>query len=558
MTGLARELEKSRVHVLQAAKAICSVDPFPTDGSVYTLGWAVAEWIEDNLLQPDGDEAGEPFRLTREQLNFILWFYALDERGRFVYRRAVLRRSKGWGKSPFLGAIALAELCGPTRFGGWDEHGEPVAVRHPMPWVVIAGVSEQQTENTLGAIRAMVENGPLIDELGLDVGLTRIYVPGGGKLIPITASSATQEGARPTFAIMDETHHWSPTNGGKKLARVIKRNLAKARDGSARSIETTNAHEPGQDSVAEDSYLAWRAIEEGRSRATGLLYDTREAPGAVNLADEEQLVAALRSVYGDATWVDLERILGEIYDPDTPPEEARRFYLNQIVAAADSWLDPAVYDANFVPDLPELEPGETITLGFDGGLTDDSSALVAVRVSDGAPFLLHLQEKPEGPPGDGWHVDKTRVREEVDHAFATYDVVGFFADVAYWETDVDSWREEYGETVLVKATTRHAIAWDMRGHGADTVRATEALHRAFTDGEAPHGGDQALRRHVLNARRRPNRWGISFAKETRESPKKVDALAAFLLARMARQRLLAEGLLKKRKRRGSGRVVGFS
>ncbi len=539
-------------------EAILSVDPFPLDGSVPTLGWGVIEWIESRLLQPDGDDAGAPFRLTPEQINFVLWFYALDEKGRFTYRRAVLRRSKGWGKSPFLGALCLAELCGPVRFDFWAEDGEPVGRRHPMPWVVVAGVSETQTENTLSAIRAMAEDSVLVEEYGLDVGMTRLLLPGGGKIVPITASSSTQEGARPSFAVMDETHHWTKGNGGHGLAKVIRRNLTKSRDGAARAIETTNAHEPGAESVAEKSYLAWQAIKEGRTRSAGLLYDSREAPALSpeELADEAILRKALVCSYGDATWIDLDRVVGEVYDPDTPPEESRRFYLNQIVAAADSWLRPDEYAANYREDLPPLKAGEVVTLGFDGGLTDDSSALVAVRISDGAPFLLGLWEKPEGAAGDGWSVDKEDVRGHVGHAFETYDVVAFFSDVAYWETDVDSWRDEYGERLLVKATTRHAVAWDMRGHAADTVRAVEALHRAFTDREAPHDGEERLRRHVLNARRRPNRWGVSFGKETRESPKKVDALAAYVLARMARQRVLADNVLSKRRKR-TGRLVGF-
>ncbi|MFD6638319.1 terminase [Micromonospora chalcea] len=569
--------ELTRLAALEARKAVAAhalttVPAFPLDGSVKTLGWGVIDWVEGWLLQPDGDEAGEPYRLTREQLNFVLWFYAVDDRGRFVYRRAVLRRAKGWGKSPFLGALALAELCGPVRFSHWAAEGEAVGKAHPAPWIVIAGVSETQTENTMAAIRAMVEQSPLVEAVGLDIGKTRIFTPSGGKIMPVTASSSTQEGARPSFAIMDETHHWTESNGGYALARVIRRNLAKSRDGMARAIETTNAHAPGQDSVAEISYLAYLAILEKRTRAGGILYDSREAPGSIDLSDREALMDGLAMAYGDSLWVDLERIAEEVYDPATPPEEARRFYLNQIVAAADSWLAPHEYDENgpegrLKRGLPELaplkrsEPGkwreaDTVTLGFDGGRTDDSSALVAVRMSDGAAFLLGLWEKPEGPSGVGWEVNQDDVRGVVDHAFATLDVVGFFSDVAYWETDVDRWRELHGERLLVKATTRHTIAWDMRSHQGDTVRAVEALHRAFIDCEVPHDGDGRLRRHVLNARRRPNRWGVSFGKETRESPKKVDALAALLLAVMARSRVIADGALAKR-RKPTGRLYGF-
>jgi hypothetical protein len=563
-----------------AVTAIASLPDFPLDGSVKTLGWEIIAWAESYLLQPDGDEAGQPFTFTREQCNFILWFYAVDAGGAFEYRRGVLRRAKGWGKSPFLGALALAELCGPVRFGGWNSFGEPIAIRHPKPWIVIAGVSETQTQNTFDAIRAMCEDSALVDDYGLDVGMTRILTA-TGKIVPITASSSSQEGARPSFAIMDETHHWSATNGGHKLARVVRRNLAKSRDGAARVVETTNAHEPGHDSVAEKSYLAWRAMVEGRTRSKGLLYDTREAPGDIDLADEKAVLNGLRAAYGDAIWVDLERILAEIYDPDTPPEEARRFYLNQIVAAADSWVAPAEWAKNFREDLRPLtfsEPnarrkGDMVTLGFDGSLKDDSTALVACRVDDGAVFLLAIWEKPEGPNGNGWEVPKDQVRDAVDHAFATLDVVAFFSDVAYWETDIDAWRDAYGERLLVKATTRHAIGWDMRGHQMDTTRAVEALHRAITDGELPWTAhrliagsstaplaevkaEEVLTRHINNARRRINRWGVYFGKETRESPKKIDAVASMVLARMARTRVLSDGGLKK-KRRAPGRLVGF-
>lgn len=547
---------------------ITSLPTFPA--SQLTLGWGVADFIEGYLLQPDGDLAGEPFKLTDEQLRFLLWFYAVDEHGRFIYRRAVLRRAKGWGKSPFLGALCLAELLGPVRFSHFDdetgETGEPIGQRHPMPWVVIAGVSETQTENTMSSIRAMCEESALVDDFGLDVGLTRILVPGGGKLHPITASSSTQEGARPSFAVMDETHHWTKSNGGWALAKVIRRNLAKSRDGSARAIETTNAHEPGAESVAEGSYKAWRAEVEGRTRGkSGLLYDTREAPPLESLADEALLRSAVLAAYGDATWLDIDRLIGEIYDPDTPPEEARRFYLNQIVAAADAWISPAELHPNEVlgSSKAPLAPGEAVTLGFDGSLTDDSTILLALRVSDGAPFILGAWEKPEGPRGEGWEVDKSAVRDVVDYAHATYRVEAFFSDVAYWETDVDAWRDAYGETYRTKATARHAVAWDMRGHQADTVRGVEALHRALTDAETPliphtlpdgRDGLAILRTHTINARRRPNRWGVSFGKETRESPLKVDALAAWVLARMARVALLGAPPPSKKR---TGRLYGF-
>ncbi|WP_051039681.1 hypothetical protein [Microbacterium sp. B24] len=590
--------------------------PFPSDRP--TVGHAVCAWIESTLYRPDG--VPELLILTAEQRNFILWFYEVERVGsdafgrpiwRFVCRRGVLRRAKGWGKSPFLGAIALAELCGPVVPVDIDEHGHPFAEGQPLPWVVVAGVSEAQTKNTTDAIRAMAGNPDFVAAYGVDFGMTRILTPGGGKLVSVTASASTAEGGRYTFAILDETHHWTASNRGHDLADVIRRNLGKM-DG--RSIETTNAHEPGHDSTAEKSYLAYLAIREGRADADGILYDSRQAPDDIDITDREAVKRGLAIAYGDSHWVNLDRILREFYDPDLPPEQARRFYLNQIVAAADSWVSPAEWEANrktiaplavrqvarsvevpfdqatereqkgarrdwadwgftgtpktAIRDIPAME-GDEVTLGFDGSLTDDSTALVAVRVSDGAAFLLAIWEKPEGPAGAGWAVPKDDVRAAVDWAFAHLKVLAFFSDVAYWETDIDAWRDAYGEQLLVKATTRHAIGWDMRGHQMDTTRAAEALHRAIFDRDLPWcahdlmagasaglSGSEILRRHVLNGRRRINRWGVSFGKESRESPKKVDALAALMLARMARTRLLADGAYTKRRKR-TGRVAGF-
>lgn len=64
----------------------------------YTLGHQAMAWVKDNLLSPDSNEYHqEPWSPTYEQWRFILWWYAIDERGRWLYRRGVLQRMKGWG-----------------------------------------------------------------------------------------------------------------------------------------------------------------------------------------------------------------------------------------------------------------------------------------------------------------------------------------------------------------------------------------------------------------------------------------------------------------------------
>ncbi len=57
-----------------------------------TLGWEILGWIAEWLTFSDE----RAFVCTPEQARFILWFYAIDHRGKFAYRKAVLQRMKGW------------------------------------------------------------------------------------------------------------------------------------------------------------------------------------------------------------------------------------------------------------------------------------------------------------------------------------------------------------------------------------------------------------------------------------------------------------------------------
>jgi hypothetical protein len=519
----------------------------PAGRPQHSLALQVLTWCSEYIRQPDGPDAGGPWRFTREQAKFVEWWFAVDGRGRWLFSRGVLRRPKGWGKSPVVAALALAELCGPVRFGGWNRDGSPKGTTVAAPWVQLAGVSEKQTTNTMSMVLAMCAESPIVDEYGLDLGLTRIYTASGGRLEPITASAPTAEGARPTFVVEDETHHWTESNNGTDLDRVNRRNLGKSRDGSARMLETTNAHAVGEDSVAERSYLAWLAMSEGRARG-GMLYDAREAPPDTDMADEADLLAGLAAAYGDSTWVDLERIRDEVWDPSTPPEDSRRFYLDQIAAATDSWLTQPEWAGCADPTMVVADR-ETITLGFDGsrsrarGVTD-ATALIGCRVSDGHLFDLGVWEQPEGPAGQGWQVPTTEVDAAVRAAFGRYHVAGFYADPAKWEGYVAQWEAAYGRQLAVKSTRDHPIEWWMvGGRTSMVVRALEQFHSAVVDGELSHDGSYVLTRHVLNARRRSGRSGVTIAKEHPESARKIDAAVAAVLAWQARLDAVAAGVL---------------
>jgi hypothetical protein len=77
----------------------------PEDLGLKTLGWQIAAWCTKYLNGLDGGR----WQFTNEQFRLLLWWYAVDENGRFAYRKGVLQRLKGWGKDPF---AELALNCG--------------------------------------------------------------------------------------------------------------------------------------------------------------------------------------------------------------------------------------------------------------------------------------------------------------------------------------------------------------------------------------------------------------------------------------------------------------
>lgn len=535
-------------------------------GDVPTLGWQVLDWMMGTLAMPDRSEY-EAFIPTKEQAKFLLDFYEIDPRtGKRRYRRAVYSRPKGAGKSPLVAAIAAAEALGPVVPDGWDANGQPVGMewaRIRTPWVQLAATSEDQTRNSWAPLLEMLREGPAMDLYpGLEPLETFVNLP-KGRIEAVTSAATSREGNRPVFVVFDQTESWVPSNGGKRFAATLRRNLGKT-DGA--SVETPNAYVPGDGSVAEDTANYAKDIEQGRVKDAGLLFDHREAPADTDLADRESLLAGLAYAYGDATWVDLDRIVAEIWSPDVDPADSRRYYLNQITNATDAWLSHVEVQAVTKPEERVL-PGETITLGFDGSRDRahskaDATGLVGCRVSDGHLFVIGHWEQPDGPAGKEWEVPLAEVEAAVAHAFTTYKVAGFFCDPAKgWRSTVNAWEGKYAKRLVkdrsshrtVKGSLQHPFEWWMTGgRQNEIVRATKRLHDAIVNEEVTlDGSSLALTRHLLHARRRASRVGIQIAKSFPESPDKIDLAVCAVLALEARDQAIALGIgVQRAKRRG--------
>ncbi|UZJ23706.1 hypothetical protein RHODO2019_10850 [Rhodococcus antarcticus] len=396
----------------------------------------------------------------------------------------------------------------------------------------------------------------LIPSLMSDAFKTAFDVKDGAELIrakggrvrleAVTSSFRALEGKRTTFTLLNETHHWIKGNNGHQMYETIDGNATKK---DSRYLAITNAYLPGEDSVAERMRETYNKIVEGRAVEIGLLYDSLEAHPATPLTPEA-LAVVLPKIRGDAVWLRVETIIQSIQNTQISPSRSRRMWLNQIVAEEDALFGPADWDAIADVDA-QLDPGDEIVLGFDGGKSDDTTALIALRVVDMTAFVLGAWEKPDGPQGEDWEVNRAAVDTAVHDAFKNFEVSGFYADVALWESYIAEWSADYGEQLAVKADSRNAIAWDMRQGKEKVTQANERLVQTILDQKLAHDGDLTLRRHVLNVRRRTNNYGVSFGKESRESPRKVDLYAALMLAHEALHDLRTRGKKpKKQTRRG--------
>lgn len=534
-----------------------------------TLGWGFLSWTGYWL----NGKGGKPWTWTPEQTRFLLWYYAVDSAGDFLFHTGRLQRLKGWGKDPLAAGVSAGSLHAPIAFDRW-EGDRPIGRDEPDAWTQILAVNLDQTKNTFKLFPSLF-SPECIREYGIQIGKQNIWSDGDRRQIEaVTNSVLAIEGGRPKQIIRAEIQNWVQGNGGHEMVEAIEGNAAKAAVGApARILDIFNAFRPGRDSVAERARLNYDEAEADGIDPTvhGVLWDSLEAPPDAPLTAKDA-PAVVQSIAGDATWLDTRpngRIVKSILNPDNSPSESRRKWYNQITGTEDAWADPRWVDANSVRDpARHFQPGDRIVMFGDGSKSGDDTGIVGVRLSDGFAQTLHWQH-----PKDGELVNRAEVDAAVVVAFDTYKIVAFWFDPSHAKADdamdddrfwwplVDDWHRRYGARLNkkywpVKTGTRaHSVAFDMLTTPAQQLfqPAVQQLSEDLAEGEAPHHGGAQLRRHAKNARRREGRFGVTVGKENRSSRQKVDLAVCFIGARML-YRIVA----LSRPRSGSkGRVIAL-
>jgi hypothetical protein len=503
-----------------------------------TLGFAVGEWVEANCAIPDGDLAGEPYLLTGEMWRFVLRHYRVDPFARrdartrrwalpFVYYRgSQLVRPQKWGKGPFAAAVVCAEAApdGPALFDGWDADGQPVGRPWSTPLIQVTAASEDQADNVWGALLPMIDRGALAADI-TDTGLTRINLPSGGKIEPVTSSALSRLGQRVTLVVQDQTESWLPTNGLRRLADTQRRGLA-GMDG--RWLSTANAWDPSEESVAK--YTAEHEHD-------GVFHDDVD-PGAGSVRNKADRRRMLRRVYGDSWWVNIDRVDAEVEAlAQRDPAQAERWFLNRKTAGSGKAFDVGRWRELAVGGR-DIDAESRVVVAVDGARFRDALAIRATEVTSGYQWTVGIWERPERAGPDYEHPF-----DEVDGAMVEtmerFRVWRVYVDPQWIDHLLDRWQGRWGD--------KRVMPWHTN-RPRQMAFAVRAFEDALANGDLSHDGDPVCDRHISNAVRQEvnvrdddGKKMHIIAKDRPDSQNRIDGAAASVLSWEARGDCIAAG-----------------
>lgn len=496
-----------------------------------SLGPQLAFWMEHALVHGPGDVRGKPYKLDGEKRKVLFGLYALQKDGRRRFKRGGISVRKGWAKTEMAAAVTAGELHpdAPVRFDHWAEPGEymvgvtdcenpacdcvyhyspgePVGIGVQDPYVPMVAYTEEQSEElAYGALCVMLGEGPLAADF--DIGLDRVLVldemgKARGKAVALATSPDSRDGARTTFQVFDETHRLVLPRA-KAAHQTMMANLPKRRAADAWSLEITTSFEPGELSVAEGTMDYAKLVRAGKVPDSRLFFYHRQAGDDHDLTTTEGLRNAVLEACGDtAAWTDVDGIVELALDPTTDRAYWERVWLNRPVTQSSQVFNMAQIDALAV-DGWKPENGALITVGFDGAMTRDSTALVGTDILLGRQFLIALWERPidsRGKPDPDWQVPEDQVNLAVAETHRRWNVWRMYCDPYFWQDAVADWVGRYTVKRGKSRGKPSVFAWP-----TNTLKkmalSVKAYQHAMQHAEWTYDGDPKMREHLANARR---------------------------------------------------------
>jgi phage terminase large subunit-like protein len=329
----------------------------------------------------------------------------------------------------------------------------------------------------------------------------------------LSAESVTKEGLSPTTVIFDELHAqpdrelfdvFSLAMGARgKLSTIIAITTAGVRsDRSGRDGIAFNLYQMGQKIARgeiEDPtfFMAWWESEgDHRLRETWL----EANPGFGDLNAESDFESAIRR---------------------TPEAEFRIKRCNQWVSSVETWLPVGSWDE--CAGEVTLTSEDEIVLGFDGSYNGDASVIVGAVVPkvEGDPvkvFLVKAWEKDLEHDPDDWRVDIGEVEQTVMDFCQKHTVREIACDPFRWQRSMEVLENKGLPVVSFPQSPQRMI------------KACARFYDAVAEKNIVHDGDPLLARHIGNTAVKLTPAGPHIKKENPNSPRKIDAAVAAILA----------------------------
>jgi phage terminase large subunit-like protein len=171
-----------------------------------------------------------------------------------------------------------------------------------------------------------------------------------------------------------------------------------------------------------------------------------------------------------------------------------------------------------------VKPDDEIVLGFDGSFSGDASVIVGATIpqTEDEPvrvFMVKAWEKTEDDDDD-WRVDIADVEETIIKFCQEHPNVKEIAcDPFRWQRSMQV-LENLGLPVVEWPSTSPRRM----------VPACAKFYDAVVEKRIIHDGDALLARHLDNAVTKIDALGPRIVKEKRDSPRKIDAAVAAVLA----------------------------
>jgi phage terminase large subunit-like protein len=453
--------------------------PLPLRGS-RRRELAVARFAADYIRVPRGHGARRPLRLRPWQRSLIASTW--DRRPR--PRLAGWMLPRGQGKSSLTAVLALYELVAGAEGAQ----------------VVVVATDERQAGIVHRVASRMVELHPEL-EGRVQQYVDALTVPARGSSFQVLPAVPKRlEGLDFTLAIVDEAGRVD-----QEVYEVVALATGKQQASVVLAIGT-----PGPE--LDQTVL-------GRLRAYAL-----ENPEDPLVVWREHSAAGFEDHPVDCAhcWELANPALGDFLARDglqacLPPKmresSFRRARLCQLTdQLEEAWLPPGAWAACADPLLP-IGDGAAVVLAFDGSFNGDTTVLVVATV-DQRPHvdLVELWEAA------GTQVPILDVENAIRAACRRWRVLEIAADPFRWARSLQLLDGE-GLPVMEYPQSPGRM-----------TPATARFYEAVVNRALTHSGDSRLARHIGNAVLREDARGARLAKERRDSPRRIDAAVAAVMA----------------------------